>query len=150
MAEYVATGHYCRKREQVLPDGTKTYSLLAGSDPNKDQSYFLCQLNQAQLAAAMFPIGDMLKPEVRRIATELNLVTAHKKDSQGICFVGKVDLPVFLQQKLTAKEGKVFLIDPGAEIFTRDQPQPMKTAQARKLSKTLRSHTPSTPNTARR
>lgn len=119
-AEYVATGHYCRKREQVLPDGTKTYSLLAGSDPNKDQSYFLCQLNQAQLAAAMFPIGDMLKPEVRRIATELNLVTAHKKDSQGICFVGKVDLPVFLQQKLTAKEGKVFLIDPGAEIFTHD------------------------------
>ncbi len=119
-AEYVATGHYCRKAEHVLPDGRISYSLLAGSDPNKDQSYFLCQLNQAQLAAAMFPIGDMLKPEVRRIATELNLVTAHKKDSQGICFVGKVDLPVFLQQKLKAQEGKVFLLDPQAEIFVRD------------------------------
>ncbi len=119
-ADYVATGHYCRKAEQTLPNGSVSYSLLAGTDPNKDQSYFLCQLNQAQLAAAMFPIGDMLKPEVRRIATELNLVTAHKKDSQGICFVGKVDLPVFLQQKLKSIEGKVFLIDPQAEIFERD------------------------------
>lgn len=119
-ADFVATGHYCRKRENVLPDGRMTYSLLAGTDPNKDQSYFLCQLNQAQLSRAMFPIGDMTKPEVRRIATELNLVTAHKKDSQGICFVGKVDLPIFLQQKLKSVEGKVFLIDPEAPIFTRD------------------------------
>ena len=119
-ADYVATGHYCRKSTQTLPDGTQTHSLLAGSDPNKDQSYFLCQLNQAQLAKAVFPIGHLLKPEVRRIATELNLVTAHKKDSQGICFVGKVDLPTFLQQKLKAKEGKVFNIDPEAEIFKRD------------------------------
>lgn len=118
-ADYVATGHYCRKRTQVI-DGKEVYSLLAGSDPNKDQSYFLCQLSQEQLAKAMFPIGDMLKPEVRRIATELNLVTAHKKDSQGICFIGKVDLPEFLQQKLAAKEGKVFCIEPDSEIFKRD------------------------------
>lgn len=119
-ADYVATGHYCRKTTTTLPNGTQSYGLLAGSDPNKDQSYFLCQLNQEQLAAAMFPIGEMTKPEVREIATQLNLVTAHKKDSQGICFVGKVDLPVFLQQKLKAQEGKVFLIDPEADIFKRD------------------------------
>ncbi len=119
-AEYVATGHYCRKTTTKEADGTTTYALLAGSDDNKDQSYFLCQLNQEQLAVAMFPIGDLTKPEVRKIATELNLVTAHKKDSQGICFVGKVDLPVFLQQKLKAQEGKVFLIDPKSDIFSRD------------------------------
>lgn len=118
-ADYVATGHYCRK-ETVDVDGKPTYMLLAGSDPNKDQSYFLCQLSQKQLEKAMFPIGDVCKPEVRRIANELNLVTAHKKDSQGICFVGKVDLPVFLQQKLAAKEGKVFIIEPECEIFSRD------------------------------
>jgi tRNA-specific 2-thiouridylase len=118
-ADYVATGHYCRK-ETVDVDGKPTYKLLAGSDPNKDQSYFLCQLSQKQLEKAMFPIGDVCKPEVRRIANELNLVTAHKKDSQGICFVGKVDLPVFLQQKLEAKEGKVFIIEPECEIFSRD------------------------------
>ncbi len=119
-ADYVATGHYCRKSIITTPDGQQIYNLMAGSDPNKDQSYFLCQLTQEQLRTALFPIGHMLKPEVRRIATELNLVTAHKKDSQGICFVGKVDLPVFLQQKLKSVEGKVFLIYHAAEIFTRD------------------------------
>lgn len=118
-ADYVATGHYCRKTTQII-HGQEIHSLLAGYDPNKDQSYFLCQLSQKQLAKALFPIGDMLKPEVRRIATELNLVTAHKKDSQGICFVGKVDLPIFLQQKLAAKEGKVFCIEPNCELFKRD------------------------------
>lgn len=118
-ADYVATGHYCRK-ETIDKDGKPVYRLLAGSDPNKDQSYFLCQLSQKQLEKAMFPIGDICKPEVRRIAGELNLITAHKKDSQGICFVGKVDLPVFLQQKLAAKEGKVFIIEPDSEIFVRD------------------------------
>ncbi len=102
-ADMVATGHYCRK--ETLPDGT--YRILAGSDPNKDQSYFLCQLNQEQLAAAMFPIGDICKPEVRRLAKEADLPSAEKKDSQGICFVGKVDLPVFLQQKLKSVEGDV-------------------------------------------
>ena len=102
-ADMVATGHYCRK--DVLEDGT--CRILEGSDPNKDQSYFLCQLNQEQLSKALFPIGDILKPEVRRLAKEADLPSAEKKDSQGICFVGKVDLPVFLQQKLKSVEGEV-------------------------------------------
>lgn len=102
-ADFVATGHYCRK--DTLPDGT--CRILEGSDPNKDQSYFLCQLNQEQLSRAMFPIGDLCKPEVRRIAKEADLPSAEKKDSQGICFVGKVDLPIFLQQKLKSVEGDV-------------------------------------------
>lgn len=110
-AEYVATGHYCRKAERVI-DGHTTYSLLAGTDPNKDQSYFLCQLSQEQLRYALFPVGDMLKPEVRRIAEQQHLATAKRKDSQGICFVGKVDLPVFLQQKLAAKKGNIHEILP--------------------------------------
>ena len=110
-AEYVATGHYCRK--QAVEQGGKTiYKLLAGADKNKDQSYFLCQLTQEQLRYAMFPIGDLLKPEVRRIAEEQKLATAKRKDSQGICFVGKVDLPVFLQQQIAAKQGNVHEILP--------------------------------------
>jgi tRNA-uridine 2-sulfurtransferase len=103
-ADYVATGHYCQK-EETEHKGKTVYRLLAGADTNKDQSYFLCQLNQEQLAQALFPIGHLQKPEVRKIAQELELVTADKKDSQGICFVGKVSLPEFLQQKLKAKKG---------------------------------------------
>ena len=114
-ADMVATGHYCRKEQAVGPDdcpltdadGHPVYRLLAGSDPNKDQSYFLCQLNQEQLSMAMFPIGDIVKPEVRRLAREADLPSADKKDSQGICFIGKVDLPTFLQQVLQPKEGDV-------------------------------------------
>lgn len=106
-ADMVATGHYCRKEETTGPDGQTVYRILAGSDPNKDQSYFLCQLTQEQLSKAMFPIGDICKPEVRRLAAEADLPSADKKDSQGICFVGKVDLPVFLQQKLKSVEGDV-------------------------------------------
>jgi len=105
-ADYVATGHYCR-REVTETDEGPVYRLLAGSDPNKDQSYFLCQLTQEQLSRALFPIGHLLKPEVRRIAAEQHLATAQRKDSQGICFVGKVDLPVFLQQQLKAREGAI-------------------------------------------
>ncbi len=104
--DYVATGHYCRRRV-IEEDGVEQYQLLAGVDNNKDQSYFLCQLSQEQLSKSLFPIGDIEKPEVRRIATELGLATAKRKDSQGICFVGKVDLPIFLQQKLKAKEGEI-------------------------------------------
>ncbi len=111
-AEFVATGHYCRKTETVYAAGRPVYHLLAGSDPNKDQSYFLCQLSQEQLRYALFPIGHLIKPEVRRIAEEQGLATAKRKDSQGICFVGKVDLPVFLQQKLAAKQGNVHEILP--------------------------------------
>ncbi|MEG1645621.1 MAG: tRNA 2-thiouridine(34) synthase MnmA [Alistipes sp.] len=105
-ADFVATGHYCRGAEEQV-DGKTVYKLLAGADKNKDQSYFLCQLSQEQLRYALFPIGELIKPEVRRIAEEQNLATAKRKDSQGICFVGKVDLPLFLQQKLTAKTGAV-------------------------------------------
>lgn len=117
-ADFVATGHYCRK-ETIVKDGVEVHRLLAGLDDNKDQSYFLCQLSQLQLSKSLFPIGDVVKPEVRRIASELKLITAHKKDSQGICFIGKVDLPVFLQQKLEAKKGKVFLVDAASELFQR-------------------------------
>lgn len=109
-ADYVATGHYCRKDVTAGPDGQPVYRILAGADGNKDQSYFLCQLTQEQLSAALFPIGDIVKPEVRRLAREAGLPSAEKKDSQGICFVGKVDLPVFLQQKLASREGNVIEI----------------------------------------
>lgn len=105
-ADYVATGHYCRKETIEGADGP-VHRILAGSDPNKDQSYFLCQLTQTQLSKAMFPIGDIVKPEVRRLAHEADLPSADKKDSQGICFVGKVDLPTFLQQKLKPCEGDI-------------------------------------------
>jgi len=108
-ADYIATGHYCRK-EEFIANGTPVYRLLAGKDPNKDQSYFLCQLSQAQLAKALFPIGHLLKPGVRELARRENLPTADRKDSQGICFVGKVDLPTFLQQQLETKEGNVIEI----------------------------------------
>ena len=107
-ADMVATGHYCRKDTIMLPaDSREVHRLLAGADPNKDQSYFLCQLSQEQLSQALFPIGDILKPEVRRLAHEADLPSADKKDSQGICFVGKVDLPTFLQQKLKPCEGDI-------------------------------------------
>ena len=108
-ADYVATGHYCRK-DTIEVNGQTIYRLLAGKDQNKDQSYFLCQLSQAQLGRALFPIGDLQKSEVRAIAKELGLVTAEKKDSQGLCFVGKVRLPEFLQQQLAPKKGDIIQI----------------------------------------
>src|SRR5665647_444511 len=114
--DFVATGHYCRKAE--LSSGEKIiYRLLSGKDRNKDQSYFLCQVSQEQLSTALFPIGDLIKPEVRKIAERLGLATAQRKDSQGICFVGKVDLPTFLQQKLAAKKGNIVEIK-DKKIFT--------------------------------
>ena len=118
-ADYVATGHYCRKAETADEAGEITYHLLAGKDKNKDQSYFLCQLNQAQLSRALFPIGELEKPEVRRIAREQDLITADKKDSQGLCFIGKVRLPEFLQQKLQPKLGKIIEISAQASIFDK-------------------------------
>lgn len=105
-ADYVATGHYCQKGS-IDVDGKPVYQLLAGADPNKDQSYFLCQLSQEQLSKTLFPIGHLQKSEVRKIAKEQDLVTAEKKDSQGLCFIGKVRLPDFLQQKLKPKEGVI-------------------------------------------
>lgn len=118
-ADYVATGHYCRKAEEMV-DGKTIYKLLAGADKNKDQSYFLCQLSQEQLSRALFPVGELLKPEVRRIAEQQKLATAKRKDSQGICFVGKVDLPIFLQQKLATKDGDVHEILPSWPKYNRE------------------------------
>jgi tRNA-specific 2-thiouridylase len=115
-ADYVATGHYARKSE-FQKDGKTVYQLLSGKDPNKDQSYFLCQLTQQQLSKSLFPIGELLKPEVRDIAKKIGLVTADKKDSQGLCFIGKVHLPDFLQQRLQSKKGKVIEVPADASTF---------------------------------
>ncbi len=120
-ADYVATGHYCRKEEEII-DGKPVYKLLAGRDNNKDQSYFLCQLSQEQLSKALFPIGELTKPEVREIAKKVDLITAEKKDSQGLCFIGKVRLPEFLQQKLQPKEGVIVQVPNDAELFNREVP----------------------------
>ncbi len=120
-ADYVATGHYCRKGELEI-DGKTTYQLLAGKDDNKDQSYFLCQLSQEQLAKSLFPIGELTKPEVREIATKMELVTAEKKDSQGLCFIGKVRLPEFLQQQLQPKEGLIYEVPASSEIYNQVKP----------------------------
>jgi len=115
-ADFVATGHYCRKSSIEL-NNQEVFQLKAGVDINKDQSYFLCQLNQNQLSKALFPIGELTKPEVREIAKSLDLITAEKKDSQGLCFIGKVRLPDFLQQKLAPKEGFVYEIDAQHAIY---------------------------------
>ena len=115
-ADYVATGHYCRK-DISAENGKETYRLLAGKDGTKDQSYFLCQVNQEQLSKALFPIGDLKKTEVRALAKKIGLNTAEKKDSQGLCFIGKVKLPVFLQQQLKPKKGKVIEIDRDHKTF---------------------------------
>jgi tRNA-specific 2-thiouridylase len=110
-ADYIATGHYCRA-DVIDVSGNRVTRLLAGLDRNKDQSYFLCQVSQKQLENVLFPLGALTKPEVRKIALDLGLATAARKDSQGICFVGKVDLPVFLQQKLEVKKGRIIIIPP--------------------------------------
>jgi tRNA-specific 2-thiouridylase len=129
-ADYVATGHYCRK-EVVEIEGKSYYRLLAGTDSNKDQSYFLCQLNQDQLSKSLFPCGHLMKPQVREIARQQELVTAERKDSQGICFVGKVDLPVFLQQKLEPKQGNVIEISP--DFIAKKKVLPLNENNLRKL-----------------
>lgn len=118
-ADFVATGHYCRKGE-IEVDGKPVYQLLSGVDDNKDQSYFLCQLSQEQLSKALFPIGELTKPEVRKIASEMELITAEKRDSQGLCFIGKVRLPEFLQQKLQPKEGLIVQIDKNDTIYNQE------------------------------
>lgn len=120
-ADYVATGHYCRKGT-LDKDGKTIYRLLAGVDSNKDQSYFLCQLSQEQLSKALFPIGELTKPEVRKIAAEQDLITAQKRDSQGLCFIGKVRLPDFLQQQLKPKEGVIVEIDKDNAVYHEELP----------------------------
>ena len=121
-ADYVATGHYCRK-DKIEKDGKTVYRLLAGKDNNKDQSYFLCQLSQEQLAKALFPIGELTKPKVREIAAEQDLITAEKRDSQGLCFIGKVRLPEFLQQQLKPKEGLIIEVDKENEVYQEKEPE---------------------------
>jgi tRNA-specific 2-thiouridylase len=119
-ADYVATGHYCRKGT-LQTDNGPVYQLLAGVDANKDQSYFLCQVTQEQLAKALFPIGELTKPEVRELAAQINLTTANKKDSQGLCFIGKVKLPVFLQQQLLPKKGNIVEIDAQSPLYNSSE-----------------------------
>ena len=121
-ADYVATGHYCRKGI-IEKDGKTIYQLLSGKDSNKDQSYFLCQLSQEQLSHTLFPIGELTKPEVRAIAQQLDLVTAEKKDSQGLCFIGKVRLPDFLQQQLKPKEGLIVEIPNNSHLYSQTRPE---------------------------
>jgi len=117
-ADFIATGHYCRL-EKVKKNNKDYFRLLEGLDKNKDQSYFLCQLSQKQLSKVIFPIGELRKKEVRLIAKKQSLVTAEKKDSQGLCFVGKVKLPEFLQQKLSTKEGKIIIIPKDSNIYSK-------------------------------
>jgi tRNA-uridine 2-sulfurtransferase len=119
-ADFVATGHYCRKGT-IEKDGESIYQLLSGIDGNKDQSYFLCQLSQEQLSKALFPIGELTKPQVREIASKLDLITAEKRDSQGLCFIGKVRLPEFLQQQLQPKEGFIYEIDSDNPIYNKEE-----------------------------
>ncbi|HBY67857.1 MAG TPA: tRNA 2-thiouridine(34) synthase MnmA, partial [Flavobacteriaceae bacterium] len=121
-ADYVATGHYCRKGT-IEKDGKTIYQLLSGKDPNKDQSYFLCQLSQEQLSKTLFPIGELLKPEVRKIASEQGLITAEKRDSQGLCFIGKVRLPEFLQQQLAPKEGVIIEVPSEYSNYNKTEPE---------------------------
>lgn len=121
-AEKVATGHYARVTSTFDENGKEIFHLLAGKDNNKDQSYFLCQLSQDQLSKALFPIGELTKPEVREIAKEQGLVTADKKDSQGLCFIGKVSLPTFLQQQLVPKEGEIVEIFNDFAEYHKPQP----------------------------
>ncbi len=121
-ADYVATGHYCKKGEIVDANGALSYRLLAGADENKDQSYFLCQLSQDQLAKTLFPIGELTKPQVRKIAFDNGLITADKKDSQGLCFIGKVRLPDFLQQKLKPKKGPIVEVPSDVAQYLRTEP----------------------------
>ncbi len=117
-AKYIATGHYCKK-DEIKIDGNLVYRLLIGKDKIKDQSYFLSQLNQFQLSKIKFPIGDLKKREVRQIARKINLINAEKKDSQGLCFIGKVKLPEFLKKKLNPIRGKVIKVDKSSEIFNK-------------------------------
>lgn len=137
-AEKVATGHYARLDSTKDAEGNEIYRLLEGVDSNKDQSYFLCQLSQNQLSKAVFPIGELNKPQVREIAKKLDLVTAEKKDSQGLCFIGKVSLPEFLKQQLEPKEGEIVEIFKDHPVFQRELPPfETKTQELEYLSKKI-------------
>lgn len=138
-ADHIATGHYCRADVTEIM-GKRVTRLLAGLDRNKDQSYFLCQVNQGQLENVLFPLGALTKPEVRKIAVDLNLATATRKDSQGICFVGKVDLPVFLQQQLAAKKGRIIIIPPDSSFAMWPDGLPVEDTPASTLASMAAPH----------
>ena len=140
-ADYVATGHYCKKSELEV-NGKTMFQLLAGADNNKDQSYFLCQLSQEQLSKSLFPIGELTKPEVREIAAQMELVTAEKKDSQGLCFIGKVRLPEFLQQKLQPKEGEIIQIDKNDSIYAVEEQERLSNEELLSLASKKIAYTP--------
>lgn len=133
-ADYVATGHYCQKDFVSTDNGKTLYRLICGADKIKDQSYFLCQLTQYQLSKTLFPIGHLEKAEVRKIAKRLNMVTAEKKDSQGLCFIGKISLPDFLQQKLQTKKGKIIEISNDFYMNESDSKTFVSESQKRKYS----------------
>ncbi len=133
-ADYVATGHYCQKDFVSTDNGKTLYRLICGADKIKDQSYFLCQLTQYQLSKTLFPIGHLEKAEVRKIAKRLNMVTAEKKDSQGLCFIGKISLPDFLQQKLQTKKGNIIEISDDFYIKESDSKTFVSESQKRKYS----------------
>ena len=133
-ADYVATGHYCQKDFVSTDNGKTLYRLICGADKIKDQSYFLCQLTQYQLSKTLFPIGHLEKAEVRKIAKRLNMVTAEKKDSQGLCFIGKISLPDFLQQKLQTKKGNIIEISDDFYMNESDSKTFVSESQKRKYS----------------
>lgn len=139
-ADFIATGHYCRNEQAETATG-RVNRLLAGVDRNKDQSYFLCQVSQNQLDNVLFPVGSLTKPEVRKIATDLGLATAVRKDSQGICFVGKVDLPVFLQQQLEAKKGRIIYVPDGESFRSWPEGLPGHDVTDTELAEMARPHT---------
>ncbi|WP_426065043.1 tRNA 2-thiouridine(34) synthase MnmA [Flavobacterium sp. DSP2-3-1] len=140
-ADYVATGHYCRKSE-IEVNGETVYQLKSGTDTNKDQSYFLCQLSQEQLSKSLFPIGELTKPEVRKIAAQMELITAEKKDSQGLCFIGKVRLPEFLQQKLQPKDGIIIQIDKNDAVYNSELQEEISLEEKLKAAAKKISYTP--------
>ncbi|MBB1194571.1 tRNA 2-thiouridine(34) synthase MnmA [Flavobacterium sp. SOK18b] len=140
-ADFVATGHYCQKSETEI-EGKTVYQLVAGADVNKDQSYFLCQLSQEQLSKSLFPIGALTKPQVREIAAQMELVTAEKKDSQGLCFIGKVRLPEFLQQKLQPKEGAIIQIDKEHPIYQQENKSGLTVEDSLRIEATKIAYTP--------
>ncbi len=140
-ADFVATGHYCQKNE-IEVNGKAIFQLKAGADNNKDQSYFLCQLSQEQLAKALFPIGHLTKPEVREIAAQMDLITAEKKDSQGLCFIGKVRLPEFLQQKLQPKDGMIVQIDKNNSVYQTTKPEGLSKEASLKFDANKIQYTP--------
>jgi tRNA-specific 2-thiouridylase len=139
-ADFIATGHFCRNELAETPAG-RVNRLLAGIDRNKDQSYFLCQVSQHQLDNVLFPVGSLTKPEVRKIAADLGLATAVRKDSQGICFVGKVDLPVFLRQQLGTKKGRIIYMPDGEGFRSWPEGLPGHDATEEELAEMARPHT---------